>query len=81
MDYGALHSRDLRLLSKHASKLVCLVLILLQITLLRGHIHPNEQLRCSCSINGLSFCCILMILHLSRMRKNINRKVYNAGKM
>ena len=26
-DFGAQHSRDLRLLSKHASKLVCLVLV------------------------------------------------------
>ena len=41
----------------------------LQITLLRGYIHPNEQ------------PVVLMILHLLRMRRNVNRNVYNAGKM
>ena len=33
------------------------------------------------TINALSFRCILMILHLSRMRRNVNRNVYNAGKI
>ena len=45
MDYGTLLSRDLRLLSKYVSKLVCLVLICakLFVNLLIGYIHPNEQ--------------------------------------
>ena len=32
------------------------------------------------AIHALSFRCPLMILHLSRMRRNVNRNVYNAGK-
>ena len=31
--------------------------------------------------NALLFRCILMILHISRMRRNVNRNVFNAGKM
>ena len=30
--------------------------------------------------NALSFRCTLMILHLSRMRRNVNRKVDNDRK-
>ena len=30
--------------------------------------------------NALSFRCTLVILHLSRMRRNVNRKVYNDRK-
>ena len=29
---------------------------------------------------ALSFRCTLMILHLSRMRRNVNQKIYNARK-
>ena len=32
------------------------------------------------AINALFFRCTLMILHLLCMRRNVNRKVYNAGK-
>ena len=48
-----------------------------QITLQGGYIHPNKQP----IVNALSFLCALMILHLSRMRINVNRNVYNAGQM
>ena len=47
-----------------------------QITLLRGYIHPKEQ-----SDYYLSFRCTTMILHISRMRRNINWNVYNAANM
>ena len=28
----------------------------------------------------MSFCCTLMVLYLSRMRRNVNRNVYNNRK-
>ena len=44
MDYGALESRDLRLLLKiNCLKNFLPRVNLRQITLLRGYIHPNEQ--------------------------------------
>ena len=54
-----------------------------QITLLKGYTHPNEQHVTACgiyTINALAFRCILVILHVLRMRRNVNRNVYNAGK-
>ena len=63
------------MLSKCASKLVCLVLILRQITLPRGYIHSNIDIT-----NASSFRCTLLILYMSRMRRNVNRNVYNAGR-
>ena len=32
------------------------------------------------TVNALSFRCTLMILHLSRMCRNVNGNIYNAGK-
>ena len=64
------------------SQKTCLPVVnLRQITLLRGYIHLNEQARGIYTRNALSFRCTLMILHLSRMRRNVNRNVYNARKM
>ena len=63
-------------------RLVHKCLNLRQIMSLRGYIHPNEQLtRGIYATNALSFCCTLMILHLLRMHRYINRNVYNAGIM
>ena len=50
-----------------------------QITLLKGYVGPNEQPvvfipRC------IAFCCTLMVLHLSRIRRSVTRRVYNARK-
>ena len=65
-DYGVLQSRDFRLLSKHASKPVCLVFYLQQITLLRGYIHPNEQpvvLKKKCFVLSLHIDDFTFIAH------------------
>ena len=50
-----------------------------QITLLKGYVGPNEQPvvfipRC------IAFCCTVLVLHLSRIRRSVNRRVYNARK-
>ena len=50
-----------------------------QIILLRRYIHPNEQP--VVFINASSFRCTLMILHVLRLRRNVNRNFYNAGEM
>ena len=54
-----------------------------QITLMIDYIHPNEQpvRRSIYTINALFFRCTLMILHLTRIHRNVNRNVYNAGKV
>ena len=57
MDYGALLSRDLRLLSKYASNMPRVNLR--QITLLRGYIHPNEQ-----PVIYLYHKCFVFFLHI-----------------
>jgi len=68
------------LLSKHASKLICLVLVCDKITLLRGYIYILTNSPWHLNRKCFAFRCILKILHLSRKRRNITRIVYNAWK-
>ena len=53
------------------------------------HIHVVNPLKEKCRGYNISLCIAfvdiafgtLRILHISRMRRNVNRNVYNAGKM